>query len=88
MRNRTVWLAVAAGAAMVGETVVRQGLNQAWKLATHEDPPEDASSWDVEWREAIAWTVATGVIVGLGRLLARRGAAAGWQRFVGHSPPV
>jgi hypothetical protein len=31
--------------------------------------------------------VATGALIGLGRLIARRGAAAGWQRLTGHSPP-
>jgi hypothetical protein len=86
--RKTTWLVVAAGAAALGGMAVRQGLNQAWRLAKHDDPPEDPSSWDVEWRDAIVWTVASGVVMGLGRLLARRGAAAGWVRLTGHHPPT
>ncbi|HEX2168543.1 MAG TPA: DUF4235 domain-containing protein [Longimicrobiales bacterium] len=86
--DRTAWAAFAAGAAMLGGAAVRQGLQQAWKLAKHEDPPLDPSASDVPWREAIIWTVATGALVGLGRLIARRGAAAGWERLTGGAPPV
>lgn len=82
-----MWLACASGAAMLGGALVRQGLNQTWKMVKHADPPVDAASPDVEWRDAIAWTVATGVVVGLGRLFARRGAAAGWKRLTGETPP-
>lgn len=82
------WMAVGAGAAALGGVAVRQALTQAWKLAKDEDPPLDPSSWDVEWKDAIAWTIATGVVVGLGRLIARRGAAAGWERLLGEAPPT
>ncbi|HUF49333.1 MAG TPA: DUF4235 domain-containing protein [Longimicrobiales bacterium] len=81
------WILFASGVAALGGFLVRQGLNQAWRVATDEDPPEDPTAWDVEWRDAIAWTVATGVVMGLGRLLARRGAAAGWERLTGEHPP-
>ena len=81
------WMAVAAGAAMLGGAMVRKGLEGAWKLAMHDDPPLDPSSREVAWREAILWTVASGVVIGLGRLIARRGAAAGWERLTGEAPP-
>ena len=85
--NRAIWWAVAAGAGAVGAGAVRQGLNRAWKLARDEDPPENPASWKVDWREAIVWTLATSVVIGLGRLFALRGAAAGWQRVTGRAPP-
>lgn len=85
--KRTMWLLVAAGAAMLGGMLVRQGLQQAWKLTMHDDPPLDPTSRDVAWRDAILWTAASGAVVGLGRLVARRGAAAGWERFMGDTPP-
>jgi hypothetical protein len=85
--DRTAWVAFAAGAATFGGAAMRKALEQAWKLAMDEDPPLDPSASDVPWREAIIWTVATGALIGLGRLIARRGAAAGWQRLTGHSPP-
>lgn len=83
----TAWAAFAAGAAALGGVVVRQGLHSAWKLAMHDDPPLDPTSRDVSWRDAILWTVASGVVIGLGRLIARRGAAAGWERLTGQAPP-
>ena len=85
--DRTAWTAFAAGAAMLGGAAVRQGLHQAWKLAMHEDPPVDPADRSVPWRDAIIWTVATGALVGLGRLVARRGAAAGWERLTRQEPP-
>lgn len=87
-RDRTTWLLVAAGAAALGGLLVRQGLNQAWKLAMHDDPPLDPTSRDVSWRDAILWTVASGAVMGLGRLIGRRGAAAGWERYKGYAPPL
>jgi hypothetical protein len=87
VEKQTAWVVVAAGAATFGGMAIRKGLEQAWKLAMHEDPPLDPSARHVAWREAILWTVATGVGIGLGRLIARRGAAAGWERLTGESPP-
>lgn len=86
--KKHTWLLVAGGAAAVGSIAVKAGLNKAWKLAMDDDPPQDPTAWDVEWRDAIAWTVATGVVMGLAGLLARRGAAAGWHRFTGERPPA
>lgn len=85
--KKTLWTACATGAAMAGGALVRQGLNAGWRAVKHEDPPEDPAAWDVEWKDAIAWTLAVGVGIGLGRLLARRGAAAGWKRLTGENPP-
>lgn len=86
--KKMMWLAVSAGAGALGLAAVRSGLNQAWRLATDEDPPENPASSDVTWRDAIAWTLATGIVVELARLFALRGAAAGWQRFLGEKPPL
>jgi hypothetical protein len=72
---------------MLGGVIVRQGLERGWKLAMHDDPPLDPSSREVSWRDAILWTIASGVAMGLGRLIARRGAAAGWERLTGEAPP-
>lgn len=42
---------------------------------------------DTGWGEAIAWTAATGVAIGVARLVAARAAAADWQRATGELPP-
>jgi hypothetical protein len=86
--KKLLWIAVAAGATSLGGRWVRQGLDHAWRLTAHEDPPTDPGSPDVPWRDAILWTVATGVVVGLGQLLIRRGLESGWSRLTGEPPPV
>lgn len=88
IERHTAWSAVGAGAGMLGAATVRAALNQTWKLVMHEDPPLDPTSREVSWRDAILWTVASGVAVGLGMLIARRAAAAGWERLMGEPPPV
>lgn len=87
MIQKAMWLAVATGTTALAGIAVNKGLDRAWRLATDEDPPEDPGARDVAWRDAILWTVATGVVISLGRLLARRGAAAGWEAFTGKEPP-
>jgi uncharacterized BrkB/YihY/UPF0761 family membrane protein len=82
-----MWMAVASGAGALGAVAVRKGLNRAWQVTMDDDPPDDPTSLDVTWRDAILWTFATSVAVGLGRLLVQRGAAAGWERFTGSRPP-
>jgi hypothetical protein len=83
-----MWTAVATGAGALGMMAVRTGLDHAWRYAKEEDPPENPAASDVDWRDAIAWTLATSIVIGLGRLFALRGAAAGWTRFTGEAPPL
>lgn len=85
--RRTGWFVVAAGSAMIAGAAARIALNAGWKLAQGDDPPVDPESPDTEWSDAIAWTVVTGVSMGLARLVARRGAAAAWHRVMGARPP-
>lgn len=86
--KRVAWMGLAAGAGALAAWGVRKGMQQAWRAATDEDPPEDAASPDVPWREAILWTVATGALGALGQLLARRGTETAWHRLTGEHPPV
>ena len=88
LRNDRTWELIAASAAAVGGAIVWQGLQRGWRLAMHDDPPLDPTARDVSWRDAILWTVASGALMGLGRLIARGGAAAGWERLTGETPPV
>lgn len=75
-------------AGTLGAFAVRSGLETAWKLAVHDDPPKNPAARDVPWRHAIMWTVATGMLIGLGRLLAERAAAGVWDRYQGRMPPL
>ena len=88
LSERQQWALVAGAAGALGAFAVRNGLESAWKLAVGDDPPKNPAARDVPWRHAIMWTVATGVLIGLGRLLAERGAAAAWDNYQGRKPPL
>jgi hypothetical protein len=85
--KKLAWMAVATGVSSLGGRAVKFGLDRAWRVAMDDDPPDDPGSPDIPWREAILWTVATGVVVGLSHLLIRRGLDYGWMRATGEYPP-
>lgn len=80
------WQVVAVGSAALAGIGARSLMNGGWKVVRGSDPPENPAARSVDWSEAIAWTVATGVVVGLMRLLAERGAATGWKKMKGRYP--
>ncbi|NUR08369.1 MAG: DUF4235 domain-containing protein [Nocardioidaceae bacterium] len=74
-------------AATVGATIAaRKGITAAWKLSTGKKPPSNPEHPDVSMGEAVAWAVASGVAVGLARMLATRKAADYYRRSTGHLP--
>jgi hypothetical protein len=86
LSNEEIWSLVAAGSATLAGIAVRSLLNKSWKTVTKNDPPLNPASADTSWKEAIAWTVATSVAVGLAQLLARRGADKLWHQASGQKP--
>ena len=75
--------ATAVGAAMV----VRKLVAAAWSSVRSTEPPENPADPATQWGEAIAWTAATGLVVGLARMVASRGAAGAWTKATGTLPP-
>jgi hypothetical protein len=84
--EKNVWNAVALAAAAATGVAVRNALELAWESVRGDEPPENPAARSVSWGDALAWTLVTGVAVGLGRLLAQRGAAAGWKSVKGRYP--
>lgn len=85
--EKTAWKAVGTGGAIVAGLTARKLLTAAWTKARKTNPPSNPAAPDTSWGEALAWAVASGVAVAVSRLLAQRGAAAGWQRALGSLPP-
>lgn len=81
-----LWDAVAVGSAVVAGFAVRQALQAGWKLWKEDEPPKNPAARSVDWMDALAWTVGVGAAVGVGRMLAERGAAAGWRKVRGRYP--
>lgn len=84
--DERVWNVVALVTAGLAGIAVRNLLESSWERVKHDEPPENPAARSVGWSDALAWTVASGVAVGLGRLLAQRGAAAGWKKVRGRYP--
>ena len=74
-------------AATVGATMAaRKAMTAGWKLSTGKKPPSNPEHPDVSMGEAVAWAVASGVAVGVARMLASRKAAEYYRRSTGHLP--
>jgi hypothetical protein len=86
LSEERAWSLVALASGALAVVVVRQGLEAGWQRLRHEDPPQNPAARQVDWGSALAWTVATSVAIGVGRLLAHRGAAEGWRKVRGRYP--
>ena len=75
-------------AATLGATMAaRKAMTAAWKVSTGKQPPSNPEHPEVSMGEAVAWAAASGVAVGLARMLASRKAADYYLRSTGHLPP-
>lgn len=86
-RDRLLWMGLAGLAGAAAMAISRPGLKAGWRLLRHDDPPENPVSPDVTWGEAVAWSMATGAILGVAHMAAQRAAATGWERWRGGRPP-
>lgn len=82
-----VWSIMALGATVGGGILARKVLTTSWKAATGKEPPANPAHPDVSMGEAAAWATASGVAVGLARMLASRKAANYYRKSTGHLPP-
>ena len=82
------WTLVMAGTTILAGVAVRTAMKVAWRGLRDEDPPLNPADPRVGWAEAAVWAGASAAGVAVARLLARRGAAAGWHRFKGTMPPL
>jgi hypothetical protein len=87
--RKVTWMIVGAGSAMVASTLVEKSLAAGWKAVPSKNPPSKPESPRKSgWNEAIAWTAGSALFVGLSQVLAKRGAALGWEYATGKHPPV
>ncbi len=52
--------------------LTRQIAGKSYELVAREEPPKNPADPAVAWKSAIAWTMVSGAIGGLGRVVARR----------------
>lgn len=84
--KKHAWKAFTIGLGGLTGLVTNRVLEVMWKALRGSAPPKVAADRRSSWAEALSWAVATGVGVGVARLLAVRSAAALWETAV-HEPP-
>jgi hypothetical protein len=85
--QQTAWKALGTGGTILAGLAARKLLTAAWMKARKTQPPSNPAAPGTSWGEALAWAAASGLAVAIVRLLAQRGAAAGWQKAMGSLPP-
>lgn len=82
------WLLASAAGAFAAALLSRGALFQGWRGVRGEKPPMEVTSTSGDWPRALAWGAVTGMIVGVARVIGRRGAAAAWEKTAGSPPPA
>lgn len=82
-----LWSVFGLAATVFATIVARKAMTTSWKVATGKNPPQNPAHPDVSIGEAAAWATASGVAVGVARMIASRKAADYYRRSTGHLPP-
>ena len=61
-------------------------LDKVWRKTKKTEPPADPASPGTPWVEALTWAAASGMAVGVGRLVATKGAATAKTKLTGKVP--
>jgi hypothetical protein len=61
-------------------------LDKVWRKTKHSEPPADPASPGTPWAEALTWAAASGVAVGVTRLVATKGVATAKMKLTGKVP--
>jgi Protein of unknown function (DUF4235) len=84
--QRYGWKAIAVGTGALTGYATQRVIEFIWTTVRGSRPPKLAADRNSPWPEAVSWAVATGIGVGVARLLAVRTAAVLWEAAV-HAPP-
>ncbi|MEX1176985.1 MAG: DUF4235 domain-containing protein [Nitriliruptor sp.] len=82
-----VWKSITALASIGAGLAARNAATSLWEKRVGHEPPMNPADPQTSWGEALGWTVGVGALVGVARLLARRGAAEAWTKVDGQTPP-
>ncbi len=85
-KGSKLWSAYGLIATVVATFLARKALITLWKASTGKKPPQNPAHPDVSIGEAVAWASASGIAVGLARMLASRKAADYYRKSTGHLP--
>ncbi len=80
------WKVLGSGGAIAAGVVANKVLHVGWKAATGKQPPTIPEDPETDWKEAVAWAVLSGALIGVAKLLATRQAARYMARSTGRLP--
>lgn len=80
------WKVLAGASGALAGLTTQRLLGWLWRSVRSASPPPAADRRS-SWPDALSWAVATGVGVGVARLLAIRTAAVVWEATVHEVPP-
>jgi Protein of unknown function (DUF4235) len=80
------WKAIAVGVGALAGLATQRAIELVWNVVRGSPPPKVAADRNSPWPGAVSWAVATGIGVGVARLLAVRTAAVVWEAAA-HEPP-
>lgn len=81
----SAWKIVSLGSGVLAAVGMRKLIAAVWP-GPHT-PPLNPADRRIDWREALAWGVASGIGAGVSRVLSKRTAAKAWERATGSTPP-
>ena len=82
-----IWKLAGPGAGILASGIASRLTKKVWVSVTKSAPPDNPEDPDVAWKEAVAWALASGAIIGLTRLLVERQAAVWYRKSFGEQPP-
>jgi hypothetical protein len=87
-RQRILWKAVAGVAGTLSGIAARTLVLRLWRVSSAGDDAPEPADPRTPWRQALGWAVASGVAVGVARVVALRTAATVWERAADEPAPV
>ena len=85
--EKVLWKLVGILSGLVAARTARTVLDKTWAKTKGGEPPRNPAAPGTTFSEAATWAIASGVALGLARMLAVRGSAKAWQKGTGHLPP-
>ena len=77
---------IGIGTGIAVRKVSEKVLNKIWLKTKHSAPPADPAAPGTPWAEALSYAVASGVAIGVARLVATKGAATAKLKMTGKPP--
>lgn len=81
------WKVVGLATGLVAAKTARSVMEAGYRRTRGGEPPRNPASRETDWAEAVTWAVASGIALGLAKLLAARGTASVWEKATGSLPP-